>query len=126
MAGAEVAGLPTGGPAVPEQVAAYLKVTLATPEFADVEDVCLAVNAMVRTWPCSEPSSAPDTPEVDRVWKDRVTRGSLLLAARLYRRKNSPAGVEAFTEAGPVYVQRNDPDVAMLLNLGAYLLPELG
>jgi hypothetical protein len=43
-----------------------------------------------------------------------------MLAARLVRRRNSPAGVEAFTEMGPTYVSRFDPDVDRLLGMGPY------
>jgi hypothetical protein len=46
--------------------------------------------------------------------------GAAMLGARLYRRRNSPEGVATFTADGAVYVQRNDPDVAMLLGIGAY------
>jgi hypothetical protein len=34
--------------------------------------------------------------------------------------------VATFTADGAVYVQRNDPDVAMLLGLGAYAPPVVG
>jgi hypothetical protein len=34
--------------------------------------------------------------------------------------------VAAFTAEGAVYVQRNDPDVAMLLQLGVYAPPVVG
>jgi hypothetical protein len=50
-----------------------------------------------------------------------------MLAGRLYRRRNSPAGVEAFSDlGGAVYVQRNDPDIALLLRTGAYARPMVG
>jgi hypothetical protein len=55
-----------------------------------------------------------------------VELGGILLAARLYRRRNSPEGVATFTADGAVYVQRNDPDVAMLLGIGAYAPPVVG
>jgi hypothetical protein len=54
------------------------------------------------------------------------TLGAMMLAARLYRRRNSPEGVATFTSDGAVYVQRNDPDVAMLLGLGSYAPPVVG
>jgi hypothetical protein len=52
--------------------------------------------------------------------------GATMLAARLYRRRNSPEGVASFAADGAVYVQRNDPDVAMLLGIGAYAPPVVG
>lgn len=52
-------------------------------------------------------------------WPADLIEGATMLAARVFRRRNSPSGVEAFAVAGPVYVRRNDPDVAMLLDLDA-------
>jgi hypothetical protein len=52
--------------------------------------------------------------------------GATMLAARLYRRRNSPEGVATFTADAPVYVQRNDPDVALLLGIGSYAPPVVG
>jgi hypothetical protein len=49
-----------------------------------------------------------------------------MLAARLYRRRNSPEGVATFTADGAVYVQRNDPDVGMLLGIGSWAPPVVG
>jgi hypothetical protein len=59
-------------------------------------------------------------------WKPQFTHGATMLAARIYRRRNSPAGVESFGELGPLYVQRNDPDIAILLGLGSYRRPAVG
>jgi hypothetical protein len=49
-----------------------------------------------------------------------------MLAARLFRRRNSPAGVEAMGPDGATYVMRNDPDIGQLLRLGSWQLPGLG
>lgn len=57
---------------------------------------------------------------------ERIRFGALMLAARVFRRRNSPAGVEALGEMGPVYVSRNDPDLAMMLGLGNYRRPVVG
>ena len=65
-----------------------------------------------------------DTPGTE--WPEAVEYGATLLGARLYRRRNSPAGVETFGQLGAVYVMRNDPDVAMLLKLGPYARPQVG
>lgn len=125
MSGSEVAGLPAAGPATTALVKAHLKITDAVDD-ERLDAITAAVNAAVRTWPCSLDSSAPDTEEEDRVWSARTVEGAVLLSARVFRRKNSPAGVEAFGDLGPVYVQRNDPDVAMLLRLGSWSGPEVG
>lgn len=52
--------------------------------------------------------------------------GGVMLASRIYRRRNSPGGVENMGELGPVYIQRNDPDIAMLLEIGSYRKPQVG
>lgn len=92
--------------ATPDAVAAHLRL-------GSVEDglteVCAAVNAAVTRWIDRDRLNDPD-----------VRHGAVMLAARVWRRRNSPAGVEALGELGPVYVSRNDPDLAMLLGLGNY------
>jgi len=85
-----------------------------------VAPVVAAVNALV---------AAPAgwlTPDAAGVWAPHHVHGATMLAARLFRRRHSPAGVETFGAEGAVYVQRNDPDVAMLLGLGAYARPVVG
>lgn len=59
-------------------------------------------------------------------WPEHIRLGAKMLAARVYRRRNSPAGVESIGELGPVYVQRNDPDLAQLLKIGRYAVPKVG
>lgn len=65
-------------------------------------------------------------PQPDGSWAEDHTLGAMMLAGRLWRRRNSPEGVAAFTAEGAAYVQRNDPDVAMLLQIGAYAVPVVG
>lgn len=50
-------------------------------------------------------------------WAPDVELGAVMLTARLIRRRNSPAGIEAFTTEGATYVSRHDPDLARLLRL---------
>lgn len=59
-------------------------------------------------------------------WPDSWRLGTIMLIARFDRRRNSPAGVDTVTEMGPVYVSRRDPDVAQLLELGAWRRPVVG
>lgn len=59
-------------------------------------------------------------------WSDQVLRGANMLGGRLLRRRRSPSGVETFAGEGVVYVQRNDPDIAQLLQLGDYAKPAVG
>lgn len=119
----EVAGLPEGGPATLENVKSYLAIS-DTRDDVDLEAIVGAVNAVVRCWPCVKVAVSPadwDTPAAGN-----VVRGAVMLAARLWRRKESPAGVEAFGSDGAVYVAKNDPDVALLLGLGPYAPPMVG
>jgi hypothetical protein len=85
-----------------------------------------AVNVWVARLPARTYAPTP-TPPVAGVWSPDMTLGANMLAGRWYRRRNSPGGIESFSDlGGAVYVQRNDPDVAMLLGLGAYARPMVG
>jgi hypothetical protein len=75
-------------------------------------DTTAAVNAVVRRW--------LPVPAEGQPWPADQVVGAVMLAGRIYTRRNSPAGVATFGAEGAVYVQRNDPDVAMLLGLGPY------
>lgn len=52
---------------------------------------------------------------------DEISQAATLLAARLYRRKDSPQGVIASAEWGAVRVSRFDPDVEALI--GPFIRP---
>lgn len=58
-------------------------------------------------------------------WPKQVDLAATMLAARLVRRRNSPSGVEALTEAGTSYVSRYDPDIARMLELDGYERPAI-
>ena len=119
----ELAGLPEGGPATPELVRAQL--SLGTAEDPALDAAIAAVNSLVRRLPvAARTAGTADEPAAS--WDAPAVTGAVMLAARLYRRRNSPDGVTAMNELGPVYVQRNDPDVAMLLELGTYTRPAVG
>jgi hypothetical protein len=108
------------GPASPERVLSWIKVQdkAAAAEAGEVDAVVLAVNAVLRRW--------VPVPAEGQPWPDDVALGSVMLAGRLWRRRNTPGGVESFGQEGAFYVQRNDPDVALLLGLGAYVQPMVG
>lgn len=98
-----------------EQVAAYLSLpTVDATNDAALLSVVAAVNSKVAQWHGYTPDSE---------WTDAHKLGALMLAAHLYRRRNTPGGVESFNELGPVYVQRSDPHVSMLLGLGGWTPP---
>jgi hypothetical protein len=118
--------LPTDGPTSSELVKAHLKVT------DDIDDAAIdaavdAVNDMVRELPICERA---DTDPAPSDWTGpglrRITHGATLLAARVFRRRNTPDGIAAFGDGGTAYVQRNDPDVAQLLQIGNYTKPSVG
>ena len=46
-----------------------------------------------------------------------------MLTARLHRRRNSAAGIEAMTELGATYVSRYDNDIARLLRIDSFQTP---
>lgn len=117
----EVVGLPAGGPTSVPMVREQLD--MAEADVRDDEQLTLivaAVNSEVRTW--SIAADAVDAAE----WPERIEHGCTMLAARLHRRKGSPAGVEAFGSLGAAYVMRTDPDIAMLLKLGSWSRPQVG
>lgn len=58
-----------------------------------------------------------------RDWAPRTVQAAVMLTARLYRRRNSPNGVEALTEGGATYVSRYDPDIAQMLRTGRFAPP---
>jgi hypothetical protein len=89
-------------------------------ETARLTPIVGAVNGKVRGWPVASQAGGAE------VWPDDIVLGASMLSARLFMRKNSPAGVEVFGDQGAVYVRRNDPDIAMLLGLGAWAPPVVG
>lgn len=117
----EVAGLPDGGPAASAAVRAALKLTEGdTDDATYLEGIVSAVNAFVRHLPIATTVRDLET------WPADLVTGANMLAARLYRRRNSPAGLETFGDLGASYVQRYDPDVSQLLALGSHSYPAIG
>jgi hypothetical protein len=117
----ELTGLPAQGPATLGGVRAFLRYREDDhTDDTELAAVVAATNALVRTWPCSAPAQTPEGEEPPRGWPANVERGADMMAGRLFRRRESPAGVAAFGDLGAVYVMRNDPDVAMLLGLGSW------
>jgi hypothetical protein len=105
---------PVTEPTTAEAVKAYMQLTRSDLD-AVVDSVVGAVNGYVRTLRVAQIDAD--------AWPETVAHGATMLAARLVRRRDTPAGVQAFTDEGAVYVSRNDPDVAMLLGVGAYGKP---
>lgn len=68
-------------------------------------------------------------PHIDRdeagQWAATTHLGAILLAARLYRRKNSPGGIEAVGDSMS-YIARYDSDISRLLNTDSFRKPVVG
>lgn len=56
-------------------------------------------------------------------WDYPTILGATMLTARMYRRRNSPNGIESLTEMGTSYVSRYDSDIARLLKIDAFATP---
>lgn len=124
---AELPDLPPAGPATLEAVKDQLRIDPTdTADDAYLARLVSGVNRKVRRWPVAGYASQAGTLPADRSWPEDILEGAVMLVARLARRRNSPAGFESFAGEGAVYVQRNDPDIAQLLELGAYQGPVLG
>lgn len=82
-----------------------------------VEEAVQAVCTLVPTW----------LPKPAAGWAAHHHYGATLLAARLYRRKDSPGGMVNFGDGGMgAYVSGNWPDVAITLGLGNYSVGRVG
>lgn len=118
----ELAGLPATGPVDLPTVKAELGYTnVDAQRDARLQLRVDAVNSWVRQLPVAADALTYGSPPP--AWPAYITTGGIMLATRLWRRKDSPSGVEAFTDGSAFYVQRNDPDVARLLKL---TLPGVG
>lgn len=117
----ELAGLPVGGPASLPAAKVQLSIPAEdTRDDARLEPIIAAVNAQVRRWRGA--GIAVGLPD----WPADYAQGANMLVARLFKRRNSPAGVEVMGSMGAAYVMRNDPDIAQLLRIGSYAGPQIG
>jgi hypothetical protein len=107
---------PADEPTTTVAVKSQLSITDAADDAA-IDRCVAAVNVFVRRTEKARVVGLVDP--APAAWPADLIQGATMLAARLFRRRNSPSGVEAFAVAGPVYVRRYDPDVAMLLDLDA-------
>lgn len=124
--------LPAAGPTSRQLVTSWLPGGVPPADESRVDRLAAAVNAWVRTLPVCDPVKALETaPELGAdgaSWTgwEHITEGATMMAARLYRRKNTPDGVAVFGGDTVAYVRRTDPDVAQLLQLGDYAPPAVG
>lgn len=88
--------------------------------------ICAAVVSFIDSLPDVPRSAPPADLGTLGDWAPQTELAALMLAGRLYRRRNSPAGIEAFTDTGAAYVSRTDPDVARMLRIDGYARPQVG
>lgn len=114
---------PTGW-LLPADVKAWLRLT-DTVDDDLVADVSASVQPWVQRcrpeWSTTDPDTGVQTYTPD----DETYRGAVMFAARLYRRRNSPGGIESFADS-VTYVARWDPEIARFLRTGDYMLPAVG
>lgn len=103
--------------AVSRAVVEYLDLS---EDFEDpgLDAVCGAVTEYVNALPHIERTEAG-------YWSKRTHLGAVMLAARWYRRRNSPGGVESLGDAS-VYITRWDSDIARLLRIDDFRRPVIG
>lgn len=114
---------PVNGPTTEAAVRELGRVP-AGEDTARVQRIVSAVNGFVLSLPAA--SVAEDAPDWGGVEVAPLVEGATMLAASLYRRKNSLDGVAAISGDGVAYVRREDPHVAMLLGLGGWASPMVG
>lgn len=106
----------TAGPATADAVRLHLGLGSGE-DPAALERACAGANAFLRRYK-TEPGEGQS-------WSPDYVLGTIMLAAQLYRRRNTPGGVEQFGETG-VYVRAIDADVERLLRIGRYSTPGVG
>lgn len=110
---------PVTGPIDVDVIVAWAKIGDDTAKRDELDLIIAATNAVVRDLPVAQLAGVDPEP-----WSDRVIAGATMLCKRLWRRRNTPDGVQQVNDDGSVtYVARNDPDIALLLELGAYRKP---
>lgn len=116
-----LAQAPSLGPATLALVKSYLQIADETTRADDLlEQIIIAVNTKVIALPIAQLHLEAEE------WPADIVHGAVMLSARLYQRRNTAQGYEAFGDGGAVYIQRNDPDIAMMLELGSYAKPAIG
>ena len=95
-----------------EQVAAWMKSDVQADD--PLLKRCIdTVNDLVTSWHGA-------------TWPQGADLGAVMLASRLYRRRNSPGGVESFGDMGAAYVPRYDADLDRLLRINDWAAPQVG
>jgi hypothetical protein len=111
----------TPGWLAPADVTAWLRLNTPTePDAAIVESVAAAAEPQCQAvrpeFAVADP--AADPPSSTYVPDREVYMAAVMLAARLYQRRNSPGGIEGFGDMGAVYITRWDNEIDRALRVG--------
>ncbi|MFE7133398.1 hypothetical protein ACFVIM_21330 [Streptomyces sp. NPDC057638] len=104
-----------------QNAADYIGIALPDPATYDGYALGIVVNAVNVLVPSTVPRVRALPPSEE--WPVDVTLAAHLMAARLFARRRSPTGVATYTETGPAYVARWDPDLERLLQVGKWAPP---
>jgi len=99
-----------------DDVRTWLKLEAGSSDDAVIDQAVAATNAWVSTVPYVANPHPDQAPPGEDGWPADVKLAAVMLAARWYRRRNTPSGVESFTD-NVVYLPRRDGDVDLLLHL---------
>lgn len=113
--------MPVVEPTTTDIVVATYKIKNPTAEdLSRLDNIVAAVCAYVRGLRVAEKARGLNA------WPANIVEGSTMLAGRIWRRKDTPGGVYTVGGDVPIFVHRQDPDVALLLGLGEYGKPDVG
>ena len=99
---------------------------------ADVDDDALVVRCCAQTEKYVErcrPEFLVEVADGQPILYDpdaEVYQGAVMYAAREVRRRNSPAGVQSFGDAGVTFVSKFDSDIERALHQGSWAIPGVG
>lgn len=101
------------------EVIDYLGAALDASEIAHMNVIIPAVIEEVNSLPSIDLN-------VDGTWKATTKLGAIMLAARLFSRRNSPNGTTTTADGVQTYLPRYDNDIARLLHIDAFREPMVG
>jgi hypothetical protein len=112
----------------PDDVKAWLR--LQAPEEDEDDDLIRRCNGLAELYvqrcrPDAWQDATDATPR--RYVPDaEIYQAAVMYAAREYRRRNSPGGIDSITDAGAVYVSKYDSDIERALRTGTWSEPAVG
>jgi hypothetical protein len=102
------------------------QVDVGTPAAAELNRVCVVAEEYAQR--CRPEGYAPPVDPDPPVYTPApdTYQGAVMYAARILRRRNSPAGVESFGDLGVTFVAKWDGDIERMLRTGGATLPGVG